>query len=96
LLPFFMARPFRAAAGPVHNRDMHDAAPVTARSRPPAWRRWLFALGLALGGVALAAEPPPAAKSQPTIILDKALSAAGAGAAFPAGTPTSPVTLPDD
>src|SRR6187431_2174379 len=91
-----MARPHRRVAGPVHNRVMHDAAPVTTRSRPFAWRRWLFWLGLALCGIALGAEPPPAAKTQPTIVLDKALSAAGTGTTYPAGMPTHAITLPDD
>ena len=75
---------------------MHDAAPVTTRSRPFVWRRWLFWLGLALCGIALGAEPPPAAKTQPTIVLDKALSAAGTGTTYPAGMPTHAITLPDD
>jgi two-component system sensor histidine kinase UhpB len=75
---------------------MHDAAPVTARSRPFAWPRWLFWLGLALAGAALSAEPTPAAKTQPTIVLDKALSAPGTGTASPAGMPTTAITLPDD
>jgi len=71
---------------------MQDAASVAARRRPPAWQRWLVALCLASGGAALAADPA----AQPTIVLDKALSAAAGGSAFPKGVPTTSVTLPDD
>src|SRR3954464_2579853 len=71
---------------------MDDAAIGTARRRAPACQRWLLALGLAC--IAAPREPQPA--TQPTIVLDKALSAVGSGTVFPAGAPTSAVTLPDD
>ena len=71
---------------------MQDAASVAARRRSPAWQRWLVALCLVSAGAALAADPA----AQPTIVLDKALSAAAGGSAFPKGVPTTSVTLPDD
>ena len=71
---------------------MHDAASVAARRRPAAWRRWLLALCLAGGSAAPSADPA----TQPTIVLDKALSAAGSGTTFPGSVPTTAVTLPDD
>ncbi len=73
---------------------MDDVATVAARRRLPAWQRWLLALGLACGAAGLHSEPSPT--TQPTVALDKALSAVGAGAVFPAGVPTTSVTLPDD
>jgi signal transduction histidine kinase len=72
---------------------MHDAVSVAARRRPAAWRRWLLALCLAGSSVALHADPA----AQPTIVLDKALSATGGtGSAFPGDVSTIGVSLPDD
>jgi len=93
-----MARRARAGSLPAHNPGMNDAATVAARRRPPAWQRWLLALGVASGlaGGAAVLHAEPAATAQPTIVLDKALTAVGTGTVFPSGVPTASVTLPDD
>ena len=72
---------------------MHEAAPVAARRRPLAWRRWLLAL-LPRGDAA--PHRAPSRRTQPTSCSTRRCPLPARERPFPAACPRTAITLPDD